>query len=140
MVNHFLSAADLSRLEADTLLNRARALKAEWHGGGHPRDLPGPGAVDEALGFERVEQLRVPLIGSGHVVAERVQVARDRAHPRTADRDDVHGPRRHQIERRIERRIERDVVSVITHARTLPRSRRGSWPRRNRQRDHPASP
>jgi ornithine carbamoyltransferase len=41
MVNHFLSAADLSRQDAEALLSRARALKAEWHGGGHPRDSHG---------------------------------------------------------------------------------------------------
>jgi ornithine carbamoyltransferase len=39
MTRHFLSAADLSRTEAEALLQRALALKAEWHGGGHPRML-----------------------------------------------------------------------------------------------------
>ncbi len=35
MLKHYLSAADLSRAEAEALLARARALKAEWHGGRH---------------------------------------------------------------------------------------------------------
>ena len=34
MVHHYLSAADLSRQQAEALLERARALKAEWHAGG----------------------------------------------------------------------------------------------------------
>lgn len=33
MQKHFLSAADLSRTEAETLLARAASLKAEWHAG-----------------------------------------------------------------------------------------------------------
>jgi ornithine carbamoyltransferase len=41
MVKHFLSSADLSRQDAEALLTRARALKAEWHGGGHTRDNNG---------------------------------------------------------------------------------------------------
>lgn len=36
MLNHFLSAADLSRTDAETLLLRARSLKAEMKNGGHP--------------------------------------------------------------------------------------------------------
>ena len=36
MLKHYLSTADLSRAEAEALLARAAALKAEWHGGGHP--------------------------------------------------------------------------------------------------------
>lgn len=38
MPKHYLSAADLSRAEAEALLERAAALKAEWAGGsgGHP--------------------------------------------------------------------------------------------------------
>jgi len=35
MINHFLSAADLTREQADALLQRAQDLKAEWHAGGH---------------------------------------------------------------------------------------------------------
>ncbi len=35
MINHFLSAADLTREQADTLLQRAQELKAEWRAGGH---------------------------------------------------------------------------------------------------------
>lgn len=35
MHHHFLSAADLSHDEAVALLDRAAALKAEWHAGGH---------------------------------------------------------------------------------------------------------
>ena len=38
MVNHFLSATDLSREETEALLKRAQALKAEWRNGGHMRD------------------------------------------------------------------------------------------------------
>jgi ornithine carbamoyltransferase len=36
MLKHYLSAGDLSRAEAESLLQRALALKAEWHNGGHP--------------------------------------------------------------------------------------------------------
>lgn len=36
MPRHFLSAADLSRAEAEALLDRAAHLKAEWAAGGHP--------------------------------------------------------------------------------------------------------
>ncbi len=39
MVTHYLSAADLSRSDAEALLDRAQTLKAEWHNGGHPRPL-----------------------------------------------------------------------------------------------------
>jgi ornithine carbamoyltransferase len=39
MPRHFLSAADLSRAEAEALLDRAAQLKAEWASGGHA-DLP----------------------------------------------------------------------------------------------------
>jgi len=38
MLNHYLSAADLSRADAEALLRRAQTLKAEWRNGGHPRD------------------------------------------------------------------------------------------------------
>jgi ornithine carbamoyltransferase len=38
MATHFLSAADLTRSQAEALLERARALKAEWRDGGHTRD------------------------------------------------------------------------------------------------------
>ncbi len=41
MVRHFLSAADLTRADAEALLDRAQALKAEWRNGGHPRDAHG---------------------------------------------------------------------------------------------------
>ncbi|MFQ3631330.1 ornithine carbamoyltransferase [Roseiflexus sp.] len=41
MVRHFLSAADLTRADAEALLDRAQALKAEWRNGGHPRDANG---------------------------------------------------------------------------------------------------
>ena len=41
MVRHFLSAADLTRTEAEALLDRAQALKAEWRNGGHARDANG---------------------------------------------------------------------------------------------------
>ncbi|MCL6539300.1 MAG: ornithine carbamoyltransferase [Roseiflexus sp.] len=41
MVRHFLSAADLNRTEAEALLDRAQALKAEWRNGGHARDANG---------------------------------------------------------------------------------------------------
>jgi ornithine carbamoyltransferase len=36
MITHFLSAADLTREQAEALLERALALKAEWKSGGHP--------------------------------------------------------------------------------------------------------
>ena len=39
MPNHYLSAADLSRQEAEALLVRAQALKDEWHNGGHADQL-----------------------------------------------------------------------------------------------------
>jgi ornithine carbamoyltransferase len=51
MPRHFLSAADLSREEAEALLARAAALKAEWHGGGHSA-LPLQGKT-LALVFEK---------------------------------------------------------------------------------------
>ncbi|MBK9711195.1 MAG: ornithine carbamoyltransferase [Kouleothrix sp.] len=51
MIDHFLSAADLSREEAEALLGRARALKAEWRDGGH-RSLPLQGKT-LALVFEK---------------------------------------------------------------------------------------
>jgi ornithine carbamoyltransferase len=35
MIEHYLSAADLSRRDAEALLQRAQALKAEWNSGGH---------------------------------------------------------------------------------------------------------
>ncbi len=41
MVKHYISAADLSRSEATTLLSRAQTIKAEWHNGGHPTLLQG---------------------------------------------------------------------------------------------------
>jgi ornithine carbamoyltransferase len=41
MVRHFLSAADLTRTEAEALLDRAQALKAESRNGGHARDANG---------------------------------------------------------------------------------------------------
>ncbi len=41
MVRHFLSAADLTRTDAEALLDRAQELKAEWRNGGHPRDANG---------------------------------------------------------------------------------------------------
>jgi ornithine carbamoyltransferase len=41
MVRHFLSASDLTRTEAEALLDRAQALKAEWRNGGHTRDANG---------------------------------------------------------------------------------------------------
>jgi ornithine carbamoyltransferase len=41
MINHYLSAGDLSRPAAEALLQRAQALKIEWHSGGHPRDTQG---------------------------------------------------------------------------------------------------
>lgn len=51
MLRHFLSAADLSRTEAEALLDRAAQLKAEWHNGGHP-DMPLRGK-SLALVFEK---------------------------------------------------------------------------------------
>lgn len=39
MLTHYLSAADLSRPAAEALLERAQALKSEWHNGGHARPL-----------------------------------------------------------------------------------------------------
>lgn len=39
MLTHYLSAADLSRPAAEALLERAQALKSEWHSGGHARPL-----------------------------------------------------------------------------------------------------
>jgi len=41
MITHFLSAADLSRPQAEALLARAQALKTEWRNGGHTRDSHG---------------------------------------------------------------------------------------------------
>ena len=41
MVRHFLSAADLTRTEAEVLLDRAQVLKAEWRNGGHARNAEG---------------------------------------------------------------------------------------------------
>ncbi len=41
MVRHFLSAADLTRTEAEALLDRAQALKAEWRNGRHACDASG---------------------------------------------------------------------------------------------------
>src|SRR5215212_10848356 len=41
MLNHYLSAADLSRDDAEALLRRAQTLKAEWRNGGHTRDSYG---------------------------------------------------------------------------------------------------
>ena len=56
MINHYLSAADLSRPAAEALLKRAQALKTEWKNGGHPRnsngDLPLQGQT-LALVFEK---------------------------------------------------------------------------------------
>jgi len=40
-IKHFLSAADLTRAETEALLDRARALKAEWRGAGHRPDARG---------------------------------------------------------------------------------------------------
>ena len=51
MLKHFLSAADLSRDEAEALLGRALALKAEWHAAGHA-ELPLRGKT-LALVFEK---------------------------------------------------------------------------------------
>jgi ornithine carbamoyltransferase len=41
MLNHYLSAADISREDAEALLQRAQTLKAEWRHGGHPHDSHG---------------------------------------------------------------------------------------------------
>jgi ornithine carbamoyltransferase len=51
MLKHYLSAADLSRAEAEALLARAAALKAEWHAGGH-QGLPLQGKT-LAMVFEK---------------------------------------------------------------------------------------
>src|SRR5919201_7089528 len=51
MISHFLSTADLSRQDAEALLRRALALKAEWKSGGHSR-LPMQGKT-LALVFEK---------------------------------------------------------------------------------------
>jgi ornithine carbamoyltransferase len=53
-VRHYLSAADLSRQEAETLLQRAQVLKNEWHDGGkgHHPGLPMSGKT-LALVFEK---------------------------------------------------------------------------------------
>jgi ornithine carbamoyltransferase len=51
MIAHFLSAADLTRDQADALLERALALKAEWKAGGHG-GLPMQGKT-LALVFEK---------------------------------------------------------------------------------------
>jgi ornithine carbamoyltransferase len=51
MLRHFLSAADLSRAEAQNLLQRAQTLKAEWKNGGHG-SLPLQGKT-LALVFEK---------------------------------------------------------------------------------------
>ncbi len=51
MIKHFLSAADLTRDQAEALLARAQALKAEWHAGGHA-DMPLRGKT-LALVFEK---------------------------------------------------------------------------------------
>jgi ornithine carbamoyltransferase len=51
MITHFLSAADLTREQAEALLERALALKAEWKSGGH-RGLPMQGKT-LALVFEK---------------------------------------------------------------------------------------
>jgi ornithine carbamoyltransferase len=51
MPTHYLSAADLTREQAEALLERALALKAEWKGGGHP-NLPMQGKT-LALVFEK---------------------------------------------------------------------------------------
>lgn len=51
MLRHYLSAADLSRTEAEALLERGLALKAEWKAGGHA-DLPLRGKT-LALVFEK---------------------------------------------------------------------------------------
>lgn len=41
MLQHYLSAADLPRAEAEALLQRAQTLKAEWNSGEHCRDSNG---------------------------------------------------------------------------------------------------
>ncbi|HNP73486.1 MAG TPA: ornithine carbamoyltransferase [Kouleothrix sp.] len=51
MIKHFLSAADLTREQAEALLARAQALKTEWHAGGHA-DMPLRGKT-LALVFEK---------------------------------------------------------------------------------------
>lgn len=51
MLKHFLSAADLSRVEAEALMHRAAQLKAQWHSGGHS-DWPLRGKT-LALVFEK---------------------------------------------------------------------------------------
>ncbi|NJN17288.1 MAG: ornithine carbamoyltransferase [Oscillochloris sp.] len=51
MPRHFLSVTDLSRIEAETLLERALDLKAEWQAGGHS-DWPLRGKT-LALVFEK---------------------------------------------------------------------------------------
>ena len=51
MLRHLLSIEDLNRAEAEALLERALALKAEWHAGGHP-DAPLRGKT-LALVFEK---------------------------------------------------------------------------------------
>jgi ornithine carbamoyltransferase len=51
MVTHFLSAADLTHPQAEALLQRAQALKAEWRTGGHA-DQPLRGKT-LALVFEK---------------------------------------------------------------------------------------
>ncbi len=56
MLQHYLSAADLSRPIAEALLDRALQLKTEWRGAGHPRgaygELPLQGKT-LALVFEK---------------------------------------------------------------------------------------
>lgn len=51
MIKHYLSAADLSRTEAENLLQRAQVLKAEWRDGAH-RGWPLRGKT-VALVFEK---------------------------------------------------------------------------------------
>jgi ornithine carbamoyltransferase len=51
MLRHYLSAADVSRAEAELLIERAIDLKREWHNGGHPT-LPLRGRT-LALVFEK---------------------------------------------------------------------------------------
>jgi ornithine carbamoyltransferase len=50
MLKHFLSAADLSRPEAEALLGRAAKLKAEWHAGGRGAH-PGLPLLGKTLGL-----------------------------------------------------------------------------------------
>jgi ornithine carbamoyltransferase len=50
MVRHYLSAGDWSKSEAEALLQRAQALKAEWQNGGHAPVLAGKTV---ALTFEK---------------------------------------------------------------------------------------